>query len=107
MIDNEGFLGQTMTEAQRAAAAAAGAAAARAAAAASQAASARGQAQEAAQAAAVQRASDMAARPAAVPAPASFWQSPAFLWTAAAVGGVVILSLALKPAAPRIYYGRR
>lgn len=127
MIDNTGYLypgymgqavgpggqdlGPAMSladqAAERARQAAAAASAGRAAAAASAAAGARGQAQEAAQAAAVQKASDAAAVRHSPPAPVSFFRSPAFLWTAAAVGGVVILGLALKPAAPKTYFVRR
>lgn len=93
--------------AERARQAAAAASAGRAAAAASAAAGARGQAQEAAQAAAMQKASDAAAVRASPPAPVPFYRTPAFLWTAAAVGGVVILTVALRPAAPKTYFVRR
>lgn len=123
MIDNTGYLygqavgpggqdlGPAASLADQAAAAErarqAAAAAGRAAAAASAAAGARGQAQEAAQAAAMQKASEAAAVRASVPAPVPFYRTPAFLWTAAGIGGVVILTLALKPAAPKTYFVRR
>jgi hypothetical protein len=87
--------------------AAAAAGAGRAAAAASQAASARGQLQEQAQAVAMQTAANVAARPASVPS-VPFYKTRGFILSAAAVGGVALLFVALRPSpAPRTYFQKR
>lgn len=127
MIDNERFfmgnvigpggqdLGPAMSLADQAALAernrqqaAAAASAGRAAAAASQAASARGQLQEQAQAKAMQTASDAAARPASVPSlPVPFYKTKGFILSAAAVGGVALLFVVLRPSPAPTYFQKR